>query len=84
MTEFYKIDRDERNLPAIEVQIVHTDRCGPQYLCRQNFFKIATSKERNALVTIHKFAVKFCFKGSWDATGKHVKGAILKCELKHD
>ena len=33
---------------------------------------------------IHKYAHKFCFKGSWDATGKLVKGTILKNELKND
>ena len=33
---------------------------------------------------IHKFAQKFRFKGSWDATGKHVKEAILKNERKFD
>ena len=33
---------------------------------------------------MHKFAEKYCVKGSWDATGKLVKAAILKNEMKHE
>ena len=34
--------------------------------------------------TIHKFAQKHKFKGSWEATGKLIKDTILKNELKLD
>jgi len=53
---------------------IHTDCCGPQYRFRQNFLKIATAKERLAAIVVHKFAQKYCFKGSWDATGKLITG----------
>eukprot|EP00957_Ditylum_brightwellii_P022161 1672343-Ditylum_brightwellii.AAC.1 len=33
---------------------------------------------------IHKFAQKYSFKGSWDATGKLVHQAINCLELKQD
>ena len=35
-------------------------------------------------IIIHKFAQKYRFKGSWDATGKVVKQKILQNELKYD
>ena len=82
---FYDKERSDENLPAIKINIIHTDNCPTQYKCRQNFFKVATHcKHHGGAVMIHKFAQKYRFKGSWDATGKHVKEAILKNERKFD
>ena len=36
------------------------------------------------LSKVHKFAQKFGFKGPWDATGKIIKGTIMRNELKKD
>ena len=82
---FYDKERSDENLPAIKINIIHTDNCPTQYKCRQNFFKVATHcNHHGGAVMIHKFAQKYRFKGSWDATGKHVKEAILKNERKFD
>ena len=82
---FYDKERSEKNLPSIKINIVHTDNCPTQYKCRQNFWKVATHcNHHSGAILIHKFAQKYRFKGSWDATGKHVKYAILKNEMKFD
>ena len=70
--------------PKIETNVVHTDNCPTQYKCRQNFYHVATFAETHHSRVIQKFAEKFCFKGSWDATGKLIKHAILKNEKKFD
>ena len=83
--KFYDKERSDKGLPPIKINIIHTNNCACQYKCRQNFWKVATHCNRNpGAVIVHKFAQKYRFKGSWDATGKHVKYAILKNELKFD
>jgi len=62
--------------------IVHTDNCPTQYKCQQNFWHVAAAADTIDARIIHKFASKYRFKGSWDATGKIVKSCILKNELK--
>ena len=82
---FYDKERSDKNLPSIKINIVHTDNCPTQYKCRQNFWKVATHcNHHHGAVLIHKFAQTYRFKGRWDATGKHVKEAILKNEMKFD
>ena len=71
-------------MPKIGHNIMYSDNCPAQYKCRQNLFMIVTSADNNGSCQVHKFAQKFCFKGSWDATGKLIKSAILKNEMKHD
>lgn len=74
------------NIEYQPTNIVWTDNCPTQYKCRQNFFKIASaSKSINKhSIIIHKFAGKYRFKGSWDATGKLIKNSIQNLELKLD
>ena len=55
-----------------------------QYNCRHNFYQITTSVDTNNSCQVHKFAQKFCFKGSWDATRKIINTAISKNEMKYD
>ena len=68
--------------PKIEINVVHTDNCPTQFKCRQNFYHVATCGKTHQSRVVQKFAEKFCFKGSWDATGKLIKWAILKNEKK--
>ena len=74
--------RDLSGLPKIKNNIVHTDNCPTQYKCRQNFWHVASAADTVDARVIHKFASKYRFKGSWDATGKIVKSCIMKNELK--
>lgn len=81
---FYN-DEQKMNLkPKIETNVVHTDNCPTQYKRRRTFYHVATCAETHHSRVIQMFAEKFCFKGSWDATGKLVKYAILKNEKKFD
>ena len=83
MIKYYdKKKRAESNLPKIPNNIVWTDQCGSQYKCRHNFLKVATSYHPHGSRIIHKFAIKYNFKGSWDATSKIVRHFVLKSELK--
>lgn len=84
LIKFYDKERDDTRLPKIGHNIMYSDNCPAQYKCRQNLFMIVTSADNNGSCQVHKFAQKFCFKGSWDATGKLIKSAILKNEMKHD
>ena len=78
LINFYDSER------KIDNNVVHTDNCAGQYKCRHNFWKIATSFNDRSSRIVHKFAEKYCFIGSWDATGKLVKAAILKNEMKYE
>ena len=57
---------------------------------RQNVLNVATVTSNHTSnpdvhpIAIHKFAHKYRFKGSWDATGKIVKERILNNELRED
>ena len=50
----------------------------------KNFWMVASSTKHNKSVIVHKFAQKYRFKGSWDATGKIVKEAIYNSELRYE
>jgi len=84
LINFYDDERKMNLKPKIETNVVHTDNCPTQYKCRQNFYHVATSGKTHQSRIVQKFAEKFCFKGSWDATGKLIKYAILKNEMKFD
>ena len=62
--------------------IVHTDNYPTQYKYQQSFWQVAAAADTTDARIIHKFASKYRFKGSWDATGKIVKNCILKNKLK--
>ena len=72
-------------LPHVEIHIVWTVNCPTQYKCRQNFYNISHFSSHFIQPTriVHKFAQKFRFKGSWDATGKVVKMRIENNKLKY-
>ena len=82
----YDKQRLDSGLTAIPFNIVWTDNCPTQYRCRQNFYHVANAAKtsNHKPIVIHKFAQKYRFKGSWDATGKVVKQKILQNELKYD
>ena len=63
----------------ILINVVWTDNYPTEYKCRQNFLNVAQAAKHheNKTVIIHKFAQKYRFKGSWDATGKNVKERYL-------
>lgn len=84
LIKFYDAERERDLKPKILSNIVHTDNCPNQYKCRQNFYHVATSAKAHQSRIVQKFAEKYCFKGSWDATGKLIKWAILKNEKKFD
>ena len=63
---------------------MHTDNCAPQYKCRQNFLQVATACNKRDGTVVHKFAQKYRFKGSWDATGKLIKQAINRLEMRNE
>ena len=50
----------------------------------KNFWMVASSTKHNKSVIVHKFAQKYRFKGSWDATGKIVKEAIHNSEFQYE
>ena len=83
---YYDKQRCNDGLPPIPFNITWSDNCPTQYRCRQNFYHVAksSSQTNHKLITIHKFAQKYQFKGSWDATGKTIKMMILHNELKYD
>ncbi len=70
-----------KRVHSIKDAKIWTDNCGGQYKCNQNFFKIATSAERNGVGLKHRFAQKYGFKGIWDAAGKVVKHEMRNEEL---
>ena len=84
--KYYDKQRVDSGLSPIPFNIVWTDNCPTQYRCRQNFYHVsnAANISSHKPVLIHKFAQKYKFKGSWDATGKLVKQKILQNELKYD
>ena len=84
--KYYDKQRLDSGLTAIPFNIVWTDNCPTQYRCRQNFYHVANAAKtlHHKPITIHKFAQKYRFKGSWDATSKVVKQKILQNELKYD
>jgi len=84
LRKYYDDERERAGKSKVQNNIIHTDNCPTQYKCRQNFFKVATFGEVNGSRLIHKFAQKYGFKGPWDATGKLIKGAILRNEMKYD
>ena len=84
LISYYDKEREEQGKGKIATNIVWTDGCPTQYKCRQNFVHVAMSGKSNGSRIVHKFAEKYCFKGSWDATGKLVKHTIMKNELKYD
>ena len=84
LINFYDSERERDGRDKIPINIVHTDNCPNQYKDRHNFIQVATSCDTRSTTIIHKFAQKYNFKGSWDATGKLVKQAINRLELKND
>ena len=82
--KFYDNERAKAGKPAIVNTIVDTNNFPTQYKYHQNFYKVATFAEETGSRLINKFGQKYGFKGSWDATGKLVKGQILKNELKFE
>ena len=81
--KYYDEDRIKNGKSCIPVDIVWMDNYAGQYKCHQNFKYVTESFSRSAnkSIIIHKFAEKNRFKGSWDATGKLIKTAILNSEL---
>ena len=81
--QFHNDERTKQGKGKIPINIVHTDNCAPQYKCRQNFLHIAKACDTRDGSVVHKFAQKYRFKGSWDATGKLIKQAINRLELSN-
>ena len=82
--KFYDDERIANREDRIINNIIHTDNCPDQYKCHQNIYHVVTAIIAARARNIHKFSQKYKFKGSWDATGKLIKDAILKNELKID
>jgi hypothetical protein len=77
----YGNDRMNAGLPYVEINKI---------LCGQTTVQHNTSSGRTSTISlisppciVHKFAQKFRFKGSWDATGKVVEMRIENNELKY-
>lgn len=85
INKFYNEKRRLAGQEPIKVTVVWTDNCPTQYKCRQNFSYVSTfsSDYDNECILIHKFAQKFRFKGTWDATGRLIKLRILNNELNN-
>ena len=83
--EYYDNKRIKMGRTPVKISIVHTDNCPTQYKCRKNFYNVSMfgSHHEYDCQLVHKFAQKFRFKGSWDATGKMVKLRILNNELRN-
>lgn len=74
------------NQAPIPINVLWTDNCPGQYRCRQFFLNVATKAKHhdNKTIVVHKLAMKYRFKGSWDATGKLAKERTMNNELKLD
>ena len=68
LIKFYNDKRTKQGKGKIPINIVHTDNCAPQYKYRQKFLQVADSAITQDGIVLHKFAQKYRFKGSWDAT----------------
>ena len=81
---YYNLVQITSNLELIPQHIVWIDNRPTQYKCRHNFLKVVTfAKSHNSKsIVTHKFAQKYIFISSWDATGKIVEQKILNNELK--
>jgi len=86
LIKYYDEERIHAGKDPIPHNVVWTDNCPTQYKCRQNFVNVAhaSSFHNNKCTITHKFAQKYRFKGSWDATGKLIKKRILNNEFKFD
>ena len=86
LIKYYNEERIQAGKDPIPHNVVWTDNCPTQYKCRQNFVNVAhaASLHNNKCTITHKFAQKYRFKGSWDATGKLIKKRILNNEFKFD
>jgi hypothetical protein len=81
VNHYKKKFKKEKNIVLNHVKL-WTDNCGPQYKCRQNFWKIASFSDRvPGIAVTHRYAQKYHFKGVWDAAGKVVKWYMQKLEL---
>ena len=84
LINFYDKERIKEGENTIPFNIIHTDNCAPQYKFCQNFLQIKNLSDNYCKTTdVHKFAQKYRFKGSWDATGKLVKQAINRLEMRN-
>eukprot|EP00957_Ditylum_brightwellii_P094364 7185067-Ditylum_brightwellii.AAC.1 len=68
----------------IPFNIVHTNNCAGHYKCCQTFFQTGASCDTRDTTIVQKLVQKYGFKRRWDATGRHVKGAINWLELKNE
>ena len=86
LIKYYDEKRKQKNKSPIPYNIVWSDNCPTQYKCRQNFSNVAHASNTigDESIIVHKFAQKYRFKGSWDATGKIVKQQIANNEFKFD
>ena len=85
LINYYNYERENNGYVKIINNIIHTNNYPAQYKCRQNFWYIDVNpKAIGEARLIQKFAQKYIFKGSWDATVKLVKSTILKNEFKLD
>ena len=75
ITKYYDRIQIDSGLPVISFNIEWTNNYPTQYRCRHNFLNTvsATSHHDHKPIITHKFAQKYRFKGSWDATGVLVK-----------
>ena len=81
-----EVEKDDEGAELLFTYFTITDASPSQYRCRQNFMqeiqitveKFPTRKIR----IIHMFAVKYGFKGPWDADGGRSKARLRKEEQK--
>ena len=68
---------------SIKHRVAHSDECGNNCKCRQNFNNVLASSSSESCYCIHKFAQKFGFNGAWDSASKLIKSDINKLEVKN-
>ena len=70
------------NFNSIDKHIIHSDNCGNQFKCRQNFVQLSIKANKYLATFAHKFTQKYGFKGPCDGNSKLIRGTISQLELK--
>ena len=76
--------RRQLNEPQVSLTTVRTDRCPTQYICQQNYLRLAENSAGDEIsgALTHKAAEKYNYKGQHDREGKDTKDSLKTAELK--
>lgn len=69
--------------PPVSLTTIRTDRCPTQYICQQNYLRLAENSAGDEIsgALTHKAAEKYNYKGQHDREGKDTKDSLKSAEL---